>query len=407
MPNATETFTINSVTYDKNPRTTSEKVGKTKLVAVTYTPELLARESASNLRLLATGIVPTTYKDSGGKTLRFKREDLAKALSSTTDSYRVNAQLEAYRLLDQVKIALETQGINSETLARFFSDYKHDSHEAADKLFKYLRTTYKDSTVVKTHQPTIIKWLREQTKAGAIESSYAEGFEQVFRSLTRPLTVEVDASTQATVLSNRSSRKCVRALPILELVSREVGRIRNTGTHRWTDVCWLIALATGRRCAEILSKNSKFEDGGDGVALYFTGQLKQHRAEGEIDKPNLIPCLIPVEDVLYLLSLIEHKRLEAVEGVDTGERVNKLYSMSLSKRASPEFKETLAELTTGLITQFKDCRLFYAAEATRRYSLLVFKPMPEDLYLSKILGHWTEGEQQTTAYRHYQQLEAI
>lgn len=388
-----QTFdTINGISYERNPTTSDGKQQKVDAIAKNYSPELLRRENAKTLRALATGIITNT---------RAKKEELAEALISATSLRRkdleieaTNVQLAKVETLNLKKLELAREGIPPEALEQLVGVFPGDAPGAATQLFKALMFSYAASTVVKTHQNRILEWVRTH---GTLTEDYKKAFCDTFLSCSLETTREVNRQGREKVMAHRMDRPQVPIEPVLELAQDILNRLDAQDSKlSWKEVFFAVAVATGRRMAEILGDHSTFTKASDSTLL-FKGQLKQR---GEDDRGEFeIDCLLPVDQVLRALASLEQKKIP-----NENDGVNRKYSKALSSELSSKFKSQLKTSSNGFISSAKDCRAFYAAERIHSYGRRKHKPIAEDLYLSMIMGHAHEKGSQ--AYQNYQQVAA-
>jgi hypothetical protein len=370
-----ETFSINGVSYERNPKTSDGKQQKLDQIAANYSPEQLKRETAPALRLLATGIVTQT---------KAKKLELAAILIEATEVRRTQLKLANADLLLKREQVMQLEGLNPAYLLSLCT--KHEDPQAAvDELFHRMKSLFADSTIARTHTPELIKWLQTHPD---LAPDYVAAFKKFWYEVVRPINTELNINYKQAVHDRNQARVPIAIEPLQELA---VATLSELNRASWKHVAYALALCTGRRMAEVLGNHSSYVvEGPD--KLLFTGQLKQKREEDERGS-FLIPTFVDSALVVAGFEALQSKQIDPT-------LVNSRYSKALSTELDASFKKRLQALG---IKQFKDTRAFYSAyhqwEFSHRRELT---SITLDRYLTSIMGQ----SPMSTDFQSYQQFEA-
>ena len=159
--------------------------------------------------------------------------------------------------------------------------------------------------------------------------------------------------------------------------------LANPEAARYEDVAIALAIATGRRMAEIMA-SGKFEAiEGSNDTLLFSG-LTKARASKETKSVQkiVIPTLVDSELVLKAIKVLEDNKRR----LDDPDAVNQKYAKPMSRQvkanwltiANPDLSDDIREVFT-----FKSLRALYAAICHESRA----GDIDKDLYFSRILGH--------------------
>lgn len=169
----------------------------------------------------------------------------------------------------------------------------------------------------------------------------------------------------------------IKIEPLLEFAEYYLSNLETLKKTNWKHVSIAIAIATGRRMAEIHNPNTVFTVDGDG--LQFEGQLKARGLADEYYEKNpsyLIPSLVAPE-----LVVAGHQWL-----IDQGktEEVTKKANNRFSRYLSETVKALGESLEVRPLKKFtyKALRSIYSLECVRRRN-----PNNPEKYMALILGH--------------------
>ena len=179
---------------------------------------------------------------------------------------------------------------------------------------------------------------------------------------------------KTTVAERVDSLTAIDPTALLEAAENTLKALSNGAVSSWKDVAISVAIATGRRMAEILS-SGKFVAIDDKTIL-FSGLTKaKSNIEKSLERQIEIPCLI---DSYLIVNAVEYLdktgiRLELVDDV------NDKYAKLLSR----EMGRWVVRYTDGVKVAFKGLRALYATICYNRYG----QERDQDKYFSEILGH--------------------
>lgn len=337
-----------------NPKEAVAKLEKLNTIADNLPPQLLERLSADELRNLATGIVDTTEKGDNGKTKRKTKQQLLALLTEATESRRkqtqiANAQhaLELSAILEHTKSSPLLLGLVNECMRT------QDLQEAIDKYISWLRTSgnqgsgYTDKTIAKTLSPKVTQFLTLNTQFTKEQSeTLLKHWREQMTPLHKAIVSEGDQQREDI---NRGERVEMDASAITAWVQKTLTAVNDElQPGQWKAVTYAIALATGRRCAEVLSNQTVFAYD-DERHLQFYGQLKK---DTEVDEIYRIPTVVNSNLVLRGWSAL----VNSGKCIDH-KRVNAVYTKQLTTDLPKQIKQELATMGIG---SPKDARDFYA-----------------------------------------------
>jgi hypothetical protein len=161
----------------------------------------------------------------------------------------------------------------------------------------------------------------------------------------------------------------------------------NTPASSWKEVSYALAIATGRRMAEIHS-TATFEVTGDHT-LYFTGQAKTKGVTASKTTEGFeIPTLVSAELCAKGLQWLDDNE----KRVSTPKDVHKRYSKALSDGVKVWFRETMPDLYAsdeGKPSNERKCIYHKLRQIYGLCAIRSFRPpnMQDTRYLGDILGH--------------------
>lgn len=234
---------------------------------------------------------------------------------------------------------------------------------------------------------TCVRW--SQHRQDALRENYEQFKSIVWKSLQSLVYVKKQQD-KADLDKRKTSVISIDATKMLQSAYAVLSTLDDdTAASQWRLVSVALALATGRRQAE-LHCTAEFEQRGE-YELWFTGQAKtketgKHKADG-----YTIPTLIPAHLCVKALEWLKAKG----KRVDTPKQVNKLYGRYLSEQCAAWYEVTLGETYQAekLNAEANDeknrfiyhgLRQIYALCAIRAYCP---SDMQDTYYLATILGH--------------------
>jgi hypothetical protein len=320
--------------------------------------------SAAVLRLLATGMIAVTENG--------KRKTKAELLEGFTALIAEARELGALRY-DALKAMLADGGYSSERLDMMLSALSGDALvNAIEASLK--GNGYADSSIVKTYLPDIYK---------AIKAYGGENAEDTIRLLKHrfsPTTKAVNAADDANVVEHSNSVRPVFWEPIAAFLDG-----LDIDSASWKHLSVFLALATGRRMAEIHGTATAFH-ATDNEHVMFTGQLKtKEREQGA--EPYIIKTLADASRVVAAW-----ERLKTLRAPLAPHDVNR----KLSKPLSSEMPASILALydASGIL-KYKDMRDIYAAK------MLDDKPvtMTANAFVARCMGHGADDLSTANTYQ--------
>lgn len=201
------------------------------------------------------------------------------------------------------------------------------------------------------------------------------------RALSQALKQEYSAKKndyKQKVAERKDDKTEIDAKPLLLFADSVLKNLETLKTRDWTMVSVAIAIATGRRMAEVHSTDTSFERKSD--ALLFTGQLKAKGAAAEYYEKNPtyeIPCLVYPE-----LVVAGHQWLRDNGKLESDpKKAHNRFSRYLSEQTKKVFFEANIAGDTKKKT-YKALRAIYGQIAFGRSGA-----SDEAAYLARILGH--------------------
>lgn len=186
--------------------------------------------------------------------------------------------------------------------------------------------------------------------------------------------------------------RIVEVIPTLEIINVLLKK------ESWGELALGIALATGRRCVEVIHFG-KFKKSGKSQ-LVFSGQRKT-KIHGTTE--YTIPCLVDTDLVVNALSrlrnddritsLISRLKSKNLHEAELARRINSSVSASLNKLIKEVFNPEQEKSSHWV---FKDSRAIYARISYAQYSANAKKagriPSQDSIYFHDVLGHTDENE---------------
>jgi len=180
------------------------------------------------------------------------------------------------------------------------------------------------------------------------------------------------------VAERKDNKTEIDAKPLLMFAESVLKNLETLKTRDWTMVSVAIAIATGRRMAEVHGADTSFERKGD--ALLFTGQLKAKGAAADYYEENPtyeIPCLAYPELVVAGHAWLREKgKLES-----DPKKAHNRFSRYLSEQTKKVFFQAEIPGDSKKKT-YKALRAIYGQVAFARSGA-----NDEAAYLAQILGH--------------------
>lgn len=186
--------------------------------------------------------------------------------------------------------------------------------------------------------------------------------------------------------------RIIEVIPTLEKINVLLKK------ESWEELTLGIALATGRRCVEVVHFG-QFKKSGKSQ-LVFSGQRKT-KLHGTTE--YTIPCLVDTDLVIGALkqlrnderitSLVSKLKSENLHEAELARRINSSVSASLNKLIREVFNP---EQDKAVHWVFKDSRAIYARISYTQYSANAKKagriPSQDSIYFHDVLGHTDENE---------------
>lgn len=320
--------------------------------------------TAAVLRALATGMMDITMDG--------KRKTKSELLDGFTRLIAEAREMGALRY-EEMKTALDEGGYNSSKLDAMLSALSGES--LVDAIESTLKGGgYADSTIVKTYLPDIYKAMAAYGGESAIDAI------RLLKNRFSPVTKAVNAADDANIVEHAHNVRPVLWNPIATFL--EGLEIESAG---WKDLSVFLALATGRRMAEIHGVATSFH-ATDNEHVLFEGQLKtKEREQGA--PPYEIRTLADASRVVAAW-----ERLKTIRAPLAPEAVNK----KLSKPLSSEMPLAIRKLyATAGILKYKDMRDIYAAK------MLEHRPVhvTSNAFVARCMGHGADDLSTANTYQ--------
>lgn len=193
------------------------------------------------------------------------------------------------------------------------------------------------------------------------------------------LTEEKKGLQERQLAKRKKEKETISFKPLHDFATRTLSKVDELSYRQWKHVSIALAIATGRRLAEIHQENTQFEYI-DKYHVNFTGQLK---VKGDAEKyfakhPSYeIPVLIDAELVCKAHQWLKDNK----KVVDDSKAVNRRYSGDISQ-AMKGLKTNL-DINHKLFT-YKGLRTIYAQVSNKLFNN---NDSDNTLYLAQILGH--------------------
>lgn len=308
--------------------------------------------TSSVVRALATGMIGV--KSDG------KRKTKVELLEGFVELIKEARELGGLRygvvMTDMVNGGFDLDKLNA-MMVVLSGDGLVDAIEAALK-----SNGYADSTMVKTYLPDIYKAIEAYGNADASESV------RLLKNRFNPMTKSVNATEAAKVVVHVNNVRPVIWSPLMVFLDGlEIDRAG------WKDLSVFIALATGRRMAEVHGINTSFYATDDDHVM-FGGQLKTKGREDGVE-PYIIKTFADASRVVAAW-----ERLKTLRAPLPPFEVNR----KLSKPLSSEMPASIVALYNASgIEKYKDMRDIYAAK------MLDFLPVhiTANAFVARCMGH--------------------
>jgi hypothetical protein len=333
--------------------------------------------TAEAIRKLATGLVPVTCPKADGKGT--KRSTKA-VLIERLEAYVAAEKAVLATKLDSTIELLAENGYSADNLLTLISNFKGE--DLAKAIILSLEgKTYADTTLVRTLLPKIRKVLRAEytgSDLGEVLKVLSERYEGVSKSVKK--------AEDEQVLFNVNNRRAVAISPLLNMVKDTVDKVKTGVTVTWKQLSVALALATGRRCAEVHGTATVFSLTDNPNMLSFYGQLKA-RDSREVEAFDII-TLIPSEDVLVLWNALKATGKMYSDPSDVNRKVARGVSVELPKDLSNLFEECGVQ-------KYKDLRDIYASR------ILQYKPVTvtDNAFVAKFMGHGKDDLKTCNTYQ--------
>lgn len=324
--------------------------------------------TAEAIRSLCTGLVHTS---TNGKRAT-KKELIDRLRAYITLEWDIRAQL-AQSILED----LEEGGFSSDLLGELIQNLR--GKELADALYSALVTgRYTDNTIAKNYAPSIVKVIKTNYQHTDLPEVIRH-----FHNLVKPHRERANQVCKKVVAEKCSNRTPIRYRVLIDFAEKV---LLNPQDYGWKHLSYALAIATGRRCAEVHGEATRFWiDGGD---LWFVGQLKT-KGRGEVPAYPIISLVAPE------LVIRGWERLRELGKASYSPRdVHK----KLAKPLSSELPKDIVDLKREAgVRQYKDLRDVYAAK------ILEYRPetMSANAFLAKYLGHGEGDILTATTYQKF------
>ena len=316
------------------------------------------------IRSLATGMIAVK---SDGK--RKTKQELLDGFTALIKEAREMGALRYETLMAEMKDG----GYSSDKLDAMLSALSGD--RLVDAIEATLKTNnYADSTIVKTYLPDIYKAIAAY---GAVDGDETI---RLLKNRFSPVTKAVNASDDANVVEHANNVRPVIWSPIMAFLDGL--EIERAG---WKDLSVFLALATGRRMAEIHGIKTSFYPT-DNDHVMFAGQLKtKEREQGA--EPYIIRTLADASRVVAAWEQLKTLR-EPLPPIDVNRK--------LSKPLSSEMPASIIKLfNAAKIEKYKDMRDIYAAK------MLDFRPVhiTANAFVASCMGHGADDLKSANTYQ--------
>lgn len=196
-----------------------------------------------------------------------------------------------------------------------------------------------------------------------------------YDDITRNFTISVNESNKqrVAVQCESDNRVPINPIPLIEKAKQVLSQVKNNKNLRYQDVVIALAIATGRRQAEILSTGTF--NYVDESTLVFTGQAKGRASrELTLEREIEITTLVDAQLVMDGMDWLDKKHLRLLDP----EKVNDKYAKPLSREMDVWSKKVNTKIS------FKDLRAIYALCCHEWHNL---KGEDFNVLTAKNLGH--------------------
>lgn len=375
-----------------------------------YSEQDLKDMTVAGLKRLASGIIPSYAK--------MRKVQLIMELLAVSKPERVIAEL----IPDTPLEAIET---NTVTTKEFVENVNEDLGEWTQKLYQEFRALVqsrwrKDGTwddaihgdiaglayrvirfldereghqndghlafTTKLRYRTFICNLFAELVESEKDAVYFKQLKSCLEMLLRQIKIQINDLTQQKkglqerqLAKRKKVKETISFKPLHDFAVKTLSNLDKLSFRQWKRVSIALAIATGRRLAEIHQKNTKFEYV-DKNHVLFTGQLKVKGDASEYFAKNpsyQIPVLVDAKLVIEGHQWLKDNN----KVVDNSKAVNRRYSGDISQ-AMKGLKANL-DINHDFFT-YKGLRTIYAQVCNQ-----VFNNNDNDnvLYLAEVLGH--------------------
>lgn len=398
-------------TYAATELTLEEKLNK--LAELRAIPEsVLLKSKKAELIELAKGLITNvkSYSKIGlaEQLVKLRAEsinELALEAVAVKESDEARKERLSYSLPTSIKdrakeIKKELESIDAkhtDELDRMFAVTKY-----AGQVFEGLKLDYTPKTMkgMLTEIGKILKSY-EDVSTSAIERRSSIRFMQCIWAMFKPLKDTINSDYTLEVKDNLAKAPEIngtallqKAEDVLKSIPKDAVWQTNKDIH-WATVACALAVATGRRSAEILA-TAKFEktENNEDNKLMFSGQTKARgsKREARMSESFKIPCLVDVNLAINGLNYLEEKRKAIDYNPDA---VNPKYSRELQREIQKNWKS----VSENNNLMFKSLRPIYAALCIQKF--YEGNEQSKGTEISEILGHSELDTETANSYRVY------
>ena len=321
--------------------------------------------TAEALRYLATGMVEITVD---GK--RKTKSELLIGFAEIFREAREDIRLHKILAVD----TLDDGGYDVHKLLLLLE--KPEYMEVVDSIKMMLdNTNYAPSTITKTYLPDIYKVIDASNHPHKVDII------KLIKANYREMNRKVDDATNEDIALIKGRDTLAIKWGVVEKFLTDL----DIFTADWKHLSVFLALATGRRMAEIHGISTSFEVV-DQEHLIFTGQLKTK------DRPSGSPAYI-IRTITNSSKVVEAwKRLCILKPPLKPEEVNKKYSKAFSTELPPSLK---GFYNSSGIGKYKDMRDFYARK------MVSYCPdnIILNIFIAECMGHDERDMKTSTTYQ--------
>lgn len=250
---------------------------------------------------------------------------------------------------------------------------------------------YEESTIKKyktNMNNAVADWLKTLENGVASDDiqTAARNFLQALKENLKHITIRLNDANKLRVNKQlkEKGRTFINPTALLEKATNVLEKVAEGHKPDYRDVAIALALATGRRMAEIMSAGN-FE-AVDSQTLAFSGTTKARKNRDEkFEQVFNIPCLVNTALVISGIQYLEDNGYR----LDNVKDVNHRYAKSFSRQI-----EGWEKWVNGISITFKSLRALYAQVAYKRYG----GNSHETMYFAEILGHDPKATETAFSY---------